>query len=63
MTTVRTAHGTSTTVRSSPWPLNAECIAMAIASPRSVSKTTEKPVKTNVVLTASQNSELWSAVE
>ena len=55
VTTVSTAHGTSTTVRSRPWPLNAECIASAIASPRSVSKNTEKPVKTNVVRSASQN--------
>ena len=48
VTTVSTAHGTRTTVRSSPWPRKAECIASAIASPSSVSKKTEKPVKTKV---------------
>src|SRR5215218_10554058 len=58
VTTVSTAHGTSTTVRRIPWPLNAECIASAMATPRISSNPTEKNVKTNVVLAASQNAEL-----
>ena len=40
VTTVRMAHGTSTTVRRSPWPLNAACIASAIARPMSNSRIT-----------------------
>ena len=40
VTTVRTAHGTSTTVRRSPWPLNAACMAIAIARPISSSRIT-----------------------
>ena len=56
VTTVSTAHGTSTTVRSSPCPLNAECMASAIASPRSVSRTTEATVKISVTRVALQNS-------
>ena len=63
VTTVRIAHGTSTTVRSSPWPLNAACIASAIASPIRSSRRTLDAVKTSVVIIASQNSEFWSAVE
>ena len=58
VTTVSTAHGTSTTVRRTPWPLNAECIASAIATPRISSSPTEKNVKMNVVFVASQNAEL-----
>ena len=58
VTTVSTAHGTSTTVRRMPWPRNAECMASAIATPRISSSATEKNVKTNVVLVASQNAEL-----
>ena len=56
VTTVSTAHGTSTTVRSRPLPRNAECIASAMASPRTVSSGTEAPVKMNVFFSASQNS-------
>ncbi len=33
VTTVRTAHGTRTTVRRRPWPLNASCIAEGHAEP------------------------------
>jgi hypothetical protein len=58
VTTVSTAHGTSTTVRSSPWPRNAECMASAIATPRKSSSATEKNVKTNVIRVASQKAEL-----
>src|SRR3954454_13797194 len=45
VTTVSTAQGTSTTVRSSPWPLKAACIASAIASPIANSSETETTVK------------------
>ena len=55
VTTVSTAHGTSMTVRRMPWPLNAACMAMAIATPSTSSRPTEKNVKTNVVRVASQN--------
>ena len=48
VTTVRIAHGTSTTVRRMPWPLKAACIAIAIATPRISSKKTEKIVKMKV---------------
>ena len=61
LTTVSTAHGTSTTVRSIARPLNASCIASAIPSPSTSSSVTEMPVKRNVFLTASQNSEDPSA--
>ena len=61
VTTVSTAHGTSTTVRSSPCPLNAECMISAIASPSSVSRKTEAIVNTNVIRVAVQNSELLRA--
>ena len=33
VTTVSTAHGTSTTVRSTPWPRNAACMASAMREP------------------------------
>ena len=56
LTTVSTAHGTSTTVRSRPRPLNAACIASAMPSPITSSSVTEITVNRNVVLTASQNS-------
>jgi hypothetical protein len=56
VTTVRTAHGTSTTVRRRPWPRKALCIASAIAMPMMTSSVTEHAVKMNVVLTACQNS-------
>ena len=62
VTTVSTAHGISTTVRRSPWPLNAECMAIAIARPRMTSRNTEKPVKMNVVRNASQKAASLSAV-
>ena len=58
VTTVSIAHGTRTTVRSSPWPLKADCMASAIATPRIVSRMTAKKVKMKVVLTASHHSEL-----
>ena len=61
VTTVSTAHGTSTTVRSRPWPLNAECMASAMASPMIVSRITEAIVKMNVTRTPLQNSGLSSA--
>jgi hypothetical protein len=63
VTTVSTAHGTSTTVRSRPWPRKALCIASAIAIPRIVSSVTDAAVKMNVVLRASQNSESWKIAE
>ena len=56
LTTVSTAHGTSTTVRRRPRPLNASCMAMAMPSPIASSSVTEMPVKMNVFFTASQNS-------
>ena len=46
-----------------PWPLNAACMASAIARPMSSSRITLAAVKTSVVVIASQNSEFWSAVE
>ena len=61
VTTVRTAHGTRTTVRSSPWPLNAECMISAIASPSSVSRNTDAIVKITVIRVARQNSLSLSA--
>ena len=61
VTTVRTAHGTSTTVRSSPWPLNAACMISAIASPSSVSRMIDATVKITVIFVALQNSESCSA--
>ena len=61
VTTVSTAHGTRTTVRSRPWPLNAECMAIAMARPSSVSRTTEAIVKMNVTRVADQNSVLCNA--
>ena len=56
VTTVSIAHGTRMTVRRMPWPLNAACMAMAMATPRISSRPTAKNVKTNVVRVASQNS-------
>ena len=56
VTTVSTAHGTSTTVRSRPWPRNAACIASAMPRPISSSNPTEKTVKTNVLRIASMKS-------
>ena len=56
LTTVRTAHGTSTTVRRMPRPLKAACIASAMPSPIASSSVTEMAVNRNVVFTASQNS-------
>ncbi len=41
VTTVSTAHGTSTTVRSRPRPLNALCMASAMPIPRTASTITE----------------------
>ena len=61
VTTVSTAHGTSTTVRRRPWPLNAACMAIAIARPISSSKITLATVKMSVVVIAVQNSLFWSA--
>ena len=56
VTTVSTAHGTSTTVRSRPWPLKAVAMISAIARPSSVSSATDAIVKTIVVTSASRNS-------
>ena len=56
VTTVRTAHGTSTTVRSRPCPLKAVAMISAMARPRSVSRVTDAIVKTSVVNSASRNS-------
>ena len=53
--TVRIAHGTSTTARSTDRPRNAACISRAIAIPITSSSATEMIVKTNVVFTALQN--------
>ena len=61
VTTVRIAHGTRTTVRSRPWPLNAACIAIAIARPMISSRKTLDAVKTNVIRIAAQKSGSESA--
>src|SRR4051794_22272277 len=45
VTTVSTAHGTRTVVRSSPWPLKALCMHRAIPRPITVSKKTDETVK------------------
>ena len=63
VTTVRMAQGTSTTVRSNPRPLNASCMQSAIPSPITSSSATEIPEKTNVVVSASQNSGELNASE
>ena len=47
-TTVGIAHGTRMLARTTPRPLNALCITRAIATPRTVSRTTQTTVK-NVV--------------
>ena len=41
VTTVSTAHGTSTTVRSRPWPLKAVAMMRAITRPITVSSATD----------------------
>ena len=61
VTTVRIAHGTSTTVRRMARPLNAWCIASAIPSPMTSSSVTAMTVNRNVVLVAIQNSDDLSA--
>ncbi len=61
VTTVRTAHGTRITVRSSPWPRNASCIASAIARPMTSSRITLATVKVSVICIASQKSGFESA--
>src|SRR3954447_589929 len=48
VTTVSTAHGTRTVVRSSPWPLKALCMHSAMPRPITVSKNTDETVKTIV---------------
>ena len=48
-TTVGIAHGTRMLARTRPRPLNALCMTSAIATPRTVSRTTQTTVK-NVVL-------------
>ncbi len=48
-TTVGIAHGTRMLARTMPRPLNALCITRAIATPSTVSRTTQMTVK-NVVL-------------
>ena len=62
VTTVSTAQGTRTTVRRRPWPLNAACIAIAMARPSRNSNTTLKNVNDSVMPIAFQNSEFVSAV-
>ena len=56
VTTVSTAHGTSTVVRSRPWPLNAVVMISAITRPMIVSRNTDAIVKTNVITIESTNS-------
>ena len=53
--TVRIAHGTSTTARSTDRPRNAMCISSAIPIPITSSSETEITVNMNVVFTALQN--------
>ena len=62
VTTVSTAHGTSTTVRSRPWPLNAACIASAMPRPMSSSSVTDDTVKISVCLNAAHHSGLAERV-
>ena len=62
VTTVSSAHGTSTVVRSRPWPLKAACMARAMARPIRVSSATEATVKINVCPSAAHQSELPSAL-
>jgi hypothetical protein len=62
VTTVSSAHGTSTTVRSRPRPLKALCMAIAIASPSTSSKNTENPVNTSVLKNELMNASSFSAV-
>src|SRR3954451_17574540 len=63
VTTVSTAHGTRTVVRRSPWPRNAECIAIAIPRPIRSSRLTEHAAKIIVWKNALHHSESLSAVE
>ena len=63
VTTVRTAHGTRTTVRRRPWPLKASCIARAIAEPDEELERTDATVKIRVCSSADHQSGLLSAFE
>jgi hypothetical protein len=62
VTTVSTAHGTSTVVRRSPWPRKAACIASAMPRPISSSSVTDDTVKMSVCLSAAHHSEDCRAV-
>ena len=57
VTTVSTAHGTSTTVRRTPCPRNAACIASAMPSPMNSSSDTDATVKMSVCLNAAHQSD------
>src|SRR5947207_8684606 len=57
VTTVSTAHGTSTVVRNIPCPRKAECIASAMPRPISNSNVTEDAVKISVWRNAAHHSE------
>ena len=61
VTTVSTAHGTRTTVRSAPCPRNAACMASAIARPRTSSRPTDATVKIRVCSSAAHQSGSLSA--
>ena len=63
VTTVSTAHGTSTTVRSRPWPLKASCIASAMPSPMTSSSATDATVKISVCSSAAHQRGRSSAFE
>src|SRR5919199_4915663 len=63
VTTVSTAHGTSTTVRSSDCPRKAACMASAMLTPITVSSVTDATVKIAVCAKAAHQSLLLSAVE
>jgi len=56
VTTVNTAHGTSTVVRSRPWPLKASCMHSAMPRPMTNSSETLHTLKIRVVFIASQKS-------
>ena len=62
VTTVSTAHGTSTVVRSSPCPRKAACIASAMPRPMTSSSDTDETVKMSVCLNAAHHSEDCRAV-
>ena len=63
VTTVSTAHGTSTVVRRRPWPLKASCIASAMPSPMTSSSATDATVKISVCSSAAHQAGSLSAFE